>query len=490
MELSTEKVFDCGGDCEIKKKHEMMLDLSLSNQKSENLFAGSDQTPTPTRLIRNCEEVGLFEDLRHVNPFDETFRRACEQNNRQTPIRQLDSVEAHVDENSLHTPQVYPQLDATIQSCEMLSKPLDSPSSQTVTLDVPVVDDLLNAATNAYKIGTSRQNSNNSTTSSTGGYGKIYKYRTIAEKPVNGVACIQLPTTNAIQLIQPQLITLTFPDNNGNKNLGTNLETAKPSGALASNAIPVQTVKPFIMPKLAPATEQTKATTSAENRTMSTEVRTSTTTKQLNKNLPPLSTKPTSSTNTSTDNAKTTATMLTIPQQHEPSSASLTPTSQLPIKERLKAILSQGNRTHSAATTPLPTTKISHGRRKRNAAPGAVKYDEDSMVRRRAAATRYRNKMRNEHKELRRRNSELQAENEKLRARIKQLEKDLVTKSQQQMPQFVSGNLQGMPAQVQIPQIQIPPSTLRLVMNIPTMVVPARGQPSLIQPITYRVEKK
>lgn len=38
----------------------------------------SDQTPTPTRFIKNCEELGLFQDLQHVNPFEETFRRAVE----------------------------------------------------------------------------------------------------------------------------------------------------------------------------------------------------------------------------------------------------------------------------------------------------------------------------------------------------------------------------------------------------------------------------
>lgn len=38
----------------------------------------ADQTPTPTRFIRNCEEVGLFQDLQNVNPFEETFRRAVE----------------------------------------------------------------------------------------------------------------------------------------------------------------------------------------------------------------------------------------------------------------------------------------------------------------------------------------------------------------------------------------------------------------------------
>lgn len=416
MELSTDKVFDCGSECEREKKHDMMLNLSLNDQKSENLFAGSDQTPTPTRLIRNCEEVGLFEDLRHVNPFEETFRRACEQHNGQTPIRQLDSVEMHADEDSLHTPQVYPHLEA-IQSCEMLSKPLDSPTSATVTLDVPVVDEILNAATDTYKIGTSRQNSNNSTTSS-GGYGKIYKYRTIAEKPAPEVQSdtrmpyIQLPTT-AIQFIQPQLITLTFPESNANKTLSNNLEV-KPAGALATNAIPIQTVKPFIMPKLAPA----PTTANTKKATTTTQ-------------LPPLNTK-TSATTTTATLAASVATQPT-PTQHEPSSASLTPTSQLPIKERLKAILSLGNKTHTA--TPMPVSKTSSStRRARGAATGACKYDEDCMVRRRAAATRYRNKMRNEHKDLRRRNGELQAENDKLRARIKQLEQEL-SKSQQQQQQ-------------------------------------------------------
>ena len=38
----------------------------------------ADQTPTPTRFIRNCEEVGLFQDLQSVNPFDEGFKRAME----------------------------------------------------------------------------------------------------------------------------------------------------------------------------------------------------------------------------------------------------------------------------------------------------------------------------------------------------------------------------------------------------------------------------
>jgi len=47
------------------------------------------------------------------------------------------------------------------------------------------------------------------------------------------------------------------------------------------------------------------------------------------------------------------------------------------------------------------------------------------MERRRAAACRYRNKMRNEHKDLRKQNAQLQQENQELRERIARLEKEL-----------------------------------------------------------------
>ena len=38
----------------------------------------SDQTPTPTRFLRNCEEAGLFQELE--NPFDQDFQEATKTN--------------------------------------------------------------------------------------------------------------------------------------------------------------------------------------------------------------------------------------------------------------------------------------------------------------------------------------------------------------------------------------------------------------------------
>ena len=36
-----------------------------------------DQTPTPTKFLKNCEEVGLFQEL-SKNPFEEAFKKASD----------------------------------------------------------------------------------------------------------------------------------------------------------------------------------------------------------------------------------------------------------------------------------------------------------------------------------------------------------------------------------------------------------------------------
>ena len=35
----------------------------------------ADQTPTPTRFLRSCEESGLFQELEEANPFDQDFNK-------------------------------------------------------------------------------------------------------------------------------------------------------------------------------------------------------------------------------------------------------------------------------------------------------------------------------------------------------------------------------------------------------------------------------
>ena len=41
-------------------------------------YLPSDQTPTPTKFLRNCEELGLFQELAQKNPFDDSFKKALD----------------------------------------------------------------------------------------------------------------------------------------------------------------------------------------------------------------------------------------------------------------------------------------------------------------------------------------------------------------------------------------------------------------------------
>ncbi|CAK9812457.1 Cyclic AMP-dependent transcription factor ATF-2 [Anthophora plagiata] len=124
----TEKIFICSSSgCNMsfnnedqlmvhKKKHDMMLNLGNS---SKNGGFVTDQTPTPTRFIRNCEEVGLFQDLQNVNPFEETFRRAVESGNTGT----LTVPEAGITDDTLHTPHIFPHIaDVLSSSNQILSE--------------------------------------------------------------------------------------------------------------------------------------------------------------------------------------------------------------------------------------------------------------------------------------------------------------------------------------------------------------------------------
>lgn len=51
--------------------------------------------------VKNCEEIGLFEE--HVNPFEETFRRVCEQSVYQSLTIHQNSASFNTNEDALHT---------------------------------------------------------------------------------------------------------------------------------------------------------------------------------------------------------------------------------------------------------------------------------------------------------------------------------------------------------------------------------------------------
>lgn len=88
-----------------------------------------DQTPTPTRFIRNCEEVGLFQDLQNVNPFEETFRKAIENS-----TVGASHIPVTSDDDSLHTPHILPHItennDANLTETNNLFTKHTSPSNK------------------------------------------------------------------------------------------------------------------------------------------------------------------------------------------------------------------------------------------------------------------------------------------------------------------------------------------------------------------------
>lgn len=89
----------------------------------------ADQTPTPTtRFIRNCEEFGIFDDLKHVNPFEETFRQAidCKSKRPSVLLTTQNSLEVikNNDEDTLNTPHIIPKFMIT-------DKKIESPKIET-----------------------------------------------------------------------------------------------------------------------------------------------------------------------------------------------------------------------------------------------------------------------------------------------------------------------------------------------------------------------
>ncbi|XP_028850632.1 cyclic AMP-dependent transcription factor ATF-7a isoform X2 [Denticeps clupeoides] len=60
-----------------RHKHEMTLKFGPARTDSVII---ADQTPTPTRFLKNCEEVGLFNEL--ASSFEQEFRKAQEDDNK------------------------------------------------------------------------------------------------------------------------------------------------------------------------------------------------------------------------------------------------------------------------------------------------------------------------------------------------------------------------------------------------------------------------
>ncbi|XP_045063279.1 cyclic AMP-dependent transcription factor ATF-7a isoform X2 [Coregonus clupeaformis] len=107
-----------------KHKHEMTLKFGPARTDSVII---QDQTPTPTRFLKNCEEVGLFNEL--ASSFAEEFRKAQEDDDKRAknplpaPHRE---VALHM---SLQTPSAESMKVKEEEPVEVDSSPPGSPDS-------------------------------------------------------------------------------------------------------------------------------------------------------------------------------------------------------------------------------------------------------------------------------------------------------------------------------------------------------------------------
>ncbi|KAM9368202.1 cyclic AMP-dependent transcription factor ATF-7 isoform 2-T2 [Phaethornis superciliosus] len=97
-----------------KHKHEMTLKFGPARTDSVII---ADQTPTPTRFLKNCEEVGLFNEL--ASSFEHEFKKAAEDDEKKASAGALDM-------SLPSTPDIKIKEEEPV---EVDSSPPDSPAS-------------------------------------------------------------------------------------------------------------------------------------------------------------------------------------------------------------------------------------------------------------------------------------------------------------------------------------------------------------------------
>ncbi|XP_061082256.1 cyclic AMP-dependent transcription factor ATF-2 isoform X1 [Conger conger] len=99
-----------------KHKHEMTLKFGPARNDSVIV---ADQTPTPTRFLKNCEEVGLFNEL--ASPFEHDFKKAAEEDIKKLPL----------DLSPLATPVIRTKMEEPCAVVSQRDSPLPHPESTT-----------------------------------------------------------------------------------------------------------------------------------------------------------------------------------------------------------------------------------------------------------------------------------------------------------------------------------------------------------------------
>ncbi|KFR14104.1 Cyclic AMP-responsive element-binding protein 5, partial [Opisthocomus hoazin] len=112
-----------------RHKHEMTL--KFPSIKADNML--SDQTPTPTRFLKNCEEVGLFNDI--DCSLEHEFRKAQEEENNKRNISMHNTVGGAMAGPGSHqlTNTRMPNHDTSV----VIQQAMPSPQSSSVITQAP-----------------------------------------------------------------------------------------------------------------------------------------------------------------------------------------------------------------------------------------------------------------------------------------------------------------------------------------------------------------
>ncbi|XP_029112457.1 cyclic AMP-dependent transcription factor ATF-2-like isoform X4 [Scleropages formosus] len=125
-----------------RHKHEMTLKFGPARSDS---VVVADQTPTPTRFLKNCEEVGLFHEL--ASPFEHDFRKGADEDSRKlpldlsplaTPVARSKTEESSTAESLRVSPIPHPE-STTGNDQEGPVAPPQPPALRPVSLHIPGV---------------------------------------------------------------------------------------------------------------------------------------------------------------------------------------------------------------------------------------------------------------------------------------------------------------------------------------------------------------
>ncbi|MEE6489713.1 hypothetical protein FKM82_015654 [Ascaphus truei] len=129
-----------------KHKHEMTLKFGPARNDSVIV---ADQTPTPTRFLKNCEEVGLFNEL--ASPFENDFKKTSDDDIKKlpldlsplvTPVIRNKNVEEPSVVETTHQDSPLPHPESTTSDEKEVPLPTAQPTSTIVrsaSLQVPNV---------------------------------------------------------------------------------------------------------------------------------------------------------------------------------------------------------------------------------------------------------------------------------------------------------------------------------------------------------------